>query len=387
VARSTFHHARIGGIGAVVPAREIRLEDELRHFGGDGKKARRVTAISGIDRRRVADPGVLPSDLCQQAAENLFADMALDRSSIDALVFVSQFPDYALPATACCLQNRLGLPQSCAAFDVNQGCAGYVYGLWLAFSLVEARAAARVLLLAGDNMARLYDEDNRVVTPLFGDSGTATLIERAPKDAPAWFALGTDGSGAEALMLPAGGWRLPPPDTPEEYAPYCERLYDANGTPWRLNRLYMDGGAVFDFTLNVVPPHIKDLLKYADKTPDAIDRLVLHQANKQIMTIIAEKAGFPLEKTPMQTFGKYGNQSAASIPGALCDALGDELRSTRQTLLLSGYGVGLSWASAVLEIDRIPCAGVRDFILPKNHPASEDILRHWQDKIRNGGRH
>jgi 3-oxoacyl-[acyl-carrier-protein] synthase III len=138
MANSTFHHAKIGAISAVVPQNEIRLEDELEYFGGDIKKARRVTKMVGIDRRRVAEPGVLPSDLCRQAAENLFAGCALDVSTVDALVFVSQSPDYVLPATACILQDKLGLPKTCAALDVNQGCAGFVYGLWLASSLAES---------------------------------------------------------------------------------------------------------------------------------------------------------------------------------------------------------------------------------------------------------
>ncbi len=381
MAKNIFRHAKINGISAVVPQNEIRLQDELQFFGGDIKKAQRVTKMVGIDRRRVAEAGILPSDLCQQAAENLFEGLGLDPAAVDALIFVAQRADYIMPATACILQHKLGLPKTCAAFDVNQGCAGYVYGLWLAFSLVEARAASRVLLLSGDSLARLTDQDNRIVTPIFGDCGTATLIEYCQEDTPSWFMLGTDGSGAETIMIPAGGGRLPLPDTPEEYAPYCERLYDAGGTPWRLNRPYMDGGAVFDFTLNMVPEHILELLRFSGKGADNLDWLVLHQANRQIMQALANKVGFPPEKVPMETFSKYGNLASASIPAAICDALAVELGGSQRQLLLSGFGIGLSWASAILTTDHIWCSGMRDYKKPENHPLPEDILAHWRKKI------
>jgi 3-oxoacyl-[acyl-carrier-protein] synthase-3 len=381
MAHNIFRHAPVRALSAVVPKNEIRLQDELQFFGGDAKKAARVTKIAGIDRRRVADPGILPSDLCQQAAEDLFVGLGIDCSSIDALIFVSQCPDYIMPATACILQDKLNLAQTCAAFDVNQGCTGYVYGLWLAFSLVESRACSRILLLEGDGLARLTDQDNRVIAPIFGDCGTATLVEYAEEETPSWFMLGTDGSGAEMLMVPAGRGRLPPPQTPEEYAPYCERLRDTNGTPWRLNRTYMDGGAVFDFTLNVVPDHILELLRFAQKEPENIDHLVLHQANRQIMQAIADKVGFPPEKVPMEAFSKYGNLAGASIPSAICDALVTEIQNSWQQLLLSGFGVGLSWASAILTLDHIWCSGMRDYEKPAGHPRPEDILAHWHRKI------
>jgi 3-oxoacyl-[acyl-carrier-protein] synthase-3 len=381
VAKSQFSHAVIRGISAVVPKEEIRLEDELEYFGGDIKKARRMTKIAGMDRRRVAEPGVLPSDLCRQAAETLFAGLKLDRASVDAVIFVSQCPDHVMPATACILQDALGLPKSCAAFDVNQGCTGYVYGLWLASSLAESGACSRVLLLEGDGLTGLYDKDNRVVAPVFGDCGTATLVERGPECNSSWYVLGTDGSGAEVLMVPAGRGRLPLPPTPEEYAPYCEKLYDPQGVPWRLNRTWMDGGEVFEFTLAVVPEHIRELLHYAGKTPEDIDFLVPHQANRQIMTAVAEKAGFSSAKTLMEAFGKYGNLAGASIPSALCDELPAKGAAEKRTLLLSGFGVGLSWASAVISTENLWLSGVRDYVKPAGHPRPEDILAHWRKKI------
>lgn len=382
MAQSTFHHLAIKGISTVVPTQEIRLEDELQYFGGDAKKAARVTNIVGIDKRRIAPRGVTAADLCQQAADNLFAGMGADPSGIDAILFVSQSPDHISPATACILQHKLGLPQSCAAFDINQGCAGYVYGLWLAASLIESRACKRVLLLVGESLFKLLDTDNRIAAPVFGDCGTATLLEYREQPVPAWFELGTDGSGADALMIPAGGLgRLPLPDTAAEYAALCGQLRDPQGMPWRLTRPYMDGGEVFDFTLRVVPEHLRSLLAYAGKHPGDIEHLVLHQANKQIIQTVAEKSGFDPGIAPWQTFSAYGNQAGASIPSAICHMLSGALAKGPKTMLLSGYGVGLSWASAVLTMDAPWLSGVRDYAIPSNHQTPEQFYTHWVEKI------
>ena len=381
MAQSLFQHLKIAGISTVVPADEIRLEDELQYFGGNSKKAARVTKIVGIDRRRVASHGITAADLCQQAAETLLAEMVIDPNSIDALIFISQGPDHFIPATACILQHKLGLSKDCAAFDVNQGCTGFVYGLWLAGSLIESRACSRVLLLVGESLVRLADTANRIVTPVFGDCGTATLLEYNNEPSPAWFELGTDGSGAEALMVPTGGARVPFPTNAAEYEKYMAVRRDPNGTPWRLMRMYMDGGAIFDFTLNRVPGHLSSLLAYAGKKTEEIDWVILHQANKQIIQAIAEKTGFDLDKVPWNTFSTYGNQAGASIPSAICHMVWGSLQEGPKEVLLSGYGVGLSWASAILTLRSPWCSGVRDYVLSADHVSPEEFCAKWIEKI------
>lgn len=381
MARSLFHTISISGIAAVVPPEEIRLEDELQYFGGNVAKAKRVTQLVGIDRRRVAAPGVTAADLCQQAAEHLFAGMHIGKDSVEALVFVSQTPDYKLPPTACILQHKLGLATSCAAFDVNQGCAGYTYGLWLASSLIESGACRRVLLLVGESLSRIIDQDNRIIVPLFGDCGTATLVERSQKQHPMWFELGADGADHEALIVPAGQARIPLPDSPEEYEPFCERIFDGNGTPWRMIRTFMDGEAVFDFTMSVVPEHIRQFMSFAGKTADNLDALILHQANKQVVTAIASQTGFPDEKAPHATFSAYGNLAGASIPAVLCHLYADKLPTSRMDFLLCGYGVGLSWASAVVTMENVWCSGMCDYERPEGYPKPEDMIRYWRQKL------
>lgn len=331
----------------------------------------------GTDRRRIAWPGTTASDLCKAAAQRLLEEQGVDRGTIDALIFVSQSPDYDLPATACVLQHELDLPATCAAFDVNQGCAGYVYGLWLAASLISSGACGRVLLLVGDAYYAPRDPANRVTTPLFGDGGSASLVCRDDSARPMHFSLGTNGAGYKAIIVPAGRSRLPYERDFEENELFFEDIHTSAGTPWRLTEVYMNGGEVFQFTLETVPTHLREFMARTGANPEQVDWLFLHQANKQIVEMVAEKAGFSLEKAPWRSFSRYGNLSSASIPVAICDQFGAEKSSGSGSFLLCGYGVGLSWASCLLETDGIACGPVLDFHLAGDAPDREELIRRW----------
>lgn len=377
----TLHNVRIAGLRTAVPACEVRLDDEAEFYSGSAKKVARLHAMLGMDRRRVSPPDVTASDLCAHAAEALLASMADVRESIDALIFVSQSPDWYLPATACELQHRLGLPQQCAAFDVNQGCAGYIYGLWMASSLVASGAARHVLLLAGDGHSYGRDPRNRITTPVFGDGGSATLLKRDEQAPPMHFSLGTDGSGFEVIITPGGRARIPFVRDPQKNIALCEDIFDAGGNPWQLMETYMDGGAVFNFTMQVVPQHIKNVLQSASVTPDDVNWLILHQANKQIVESIAEAVGFPLSKAPSASFSKYGNTAVASIPIALCEAFG-QTETKPGNMLLCGYGVGLSWGSCLCHADSWNIGTPLDFEASPDRPTREQRIARWQQRLR-----
>ena len=385
MAFSSFTHLRIAGISCVVPENEISLSDELEFYGNDPKKIARVTKMIGLDRRRVAPEGVTASDLCIQAAERLFTGLNVDRKSVDALIFVTQTPDYPVPASAFIQQDVLGLPTSCAAFDVNLGCSGYVYGLWLASCLLESGAVSRVLLMAGDAGFGYLPKANRVVTPLFGDAGSATLLEYSEKSAPFSFSIGSDGSGHEALIRPGGGARIPDLPSADHFKKYIDVVCDSNGTPWSVGgfgNTYMDGMAIFDFTMNVVPDHIRDHMSRTGYTPERIDRLVLHQANKQVVRNIAQAVGFEDDKAPWQTIAKYGNQTVASIPGAICDQLkGDCDAGKRLMLMLCGYGIGLSWASCLGDFTGVYCDGIHDYVPPAHISSHAERIEYWHKKF------
>lgn len=370
----------IAAIRAAVPENEIRLEEEKEFYGGSLKKIARLRATLGMDRRRICPPDVTASDLCENAALRLFADHPRFRQKIDALIFVSQSPDWFQPATACELQNRLGLPSSCAAFDVNQGCTGYIYGLWLAASIIGT-GAETVLLLVGDANPRGRDVRNRIMAPVFGDGGSATVLVRDGGAPVMQFGFGTDGSGFENIIVPAGQSRIPYSRTLGENADLLTDFTDPAGNPWQLLDTYMDGGAVFNFTMDVVPEHLRQALAHAGLGPEDLDWLVLHQANKHIVDTLAEKVGVPLEKTPSDSFGKYGNLASASIPAALCDAFAG-LRDPGLTLMC-GYGIGLAWGSCLCALENLDCAPVIDFVPDPRRPTREQRIQRWK-KIFSG---
>lgn len=390
---SMFKHVNIFSISTVVPANEISLLDELEYYDNDRGRVDRTIKMIGFDKRRVAPEGVTASDLCIQAAERLLTNHSIDRSSIDGIIFVTQSPDYQIPATALIQQHLLGLSKNCAAFDINLGCSGYIYGLWIAAGLIESRAASRILLMVGDALKQVHaDPTNRIMAPVWGDVGTASLIEYCETEKPMTIALGSDGSGYETLITPGGGARIPNLiDGRKDAGNFYEPNTDHNGFDWRvggLANLWMNSMAVFKFTLDVLPPHLKMHLAETGFTPDDIDCVVVHQANKQIVQNVAEKAGFPLEKAPWETVSKYGNLSSASLPTVLCDIFSQsEPHQENKRLMLSGFGAGLSWASCIFDLKGTSCLGVSDFLLPEHVPSRDELIDYWCEKfIKSGGR-
>lgn len=381
----SMHSVHIEYIYTSIPPKIEYLIDELRYYDNSEKKLARMRNIIGANMRRIAWPGITAADLCRDAANRLLQEQDVDRASIDALLFVTQTPDYDLPATACVLQQALSLSQYCAAFDINQGCSGYVYGLWLAVGLISSGACQRVLLLAGEAADYHRNPDNRIITPIFGDGGSATLLSRRPGATPLSFLLGTDGAGYDNIIRPAGRARVPYAKTPEENIPFFTDIVNDRGMPWRLNEVYMDGAKVFEFTVNVIPAHLQEFMKKTGITPSSVDWLILHQANKQIVEFIAEKAGFPLSKVPTDTFSRYGNLSSASIPATLCDLFNEKREIAQGRILLTGYGVGLSWGSCLFESQDLLCTPVHIYMPPADQPDRKSLIQHWTAVLQGKG--
>ncbi len=332
-----LENVRWVGLASAVPASIARTDEQVAVFGDDALK---IAASTGIKQRRVANM-LCTSDLCCAAATRLIQATSTDPRSIDCLVFVSQTPDYLLPATACSLHARLGLAKHCAAFDVNLGCSGYVYGLWLASSLLAAKSARRVLLLVGDTVSRIVSPTDRSTALLFGDAGTATLLETCPGAPPMTFVVGTDGSGAEHLMVPAGSFRRP------RDATSGQRSEREGGNVRSDEDLRMDGGEVFAFTLREVPALVKELLTASKWTLDEIDHVVMHQANRFMLEHLGKRLRVPPPKLVVE-LEQFGNTSSASIPLALTHACRQELAEAPRRMLLAGFGVGWSWAGATV---------------------------------------
>lgn len=351
--KSRFLNASLDSILSVVPAEQHSITDLPELYGSDAAHLKKLKDLIGLDKRHVAPPGITAGDLCGEAAGRLLDKRNIPRSSIDALILVTQTPDYIMPCTAAVVHGKLGLAETCAAFDVNLGCSGYVYGLWLAFSLVQSKSANRVLLLAGDTMSRLVNARDKSSAALFGDAGTASLITSRPDRAPSSFILGTNGSAYEKIIVPAGGFRQP------RSAATAIPTADKDGNQRSLNDFFMDGGGVFAFSTQLAPRLVKEVLAYAQLSVADMDRFIFHQANKYIVSTIMRSLSLPLEKTPYDMIERYGNVSMASIPLALCDA--PDTSGRARNYLFSGFGVGLSWGSAVLTDSSSLCYPVETF--------------------------
>jgi 3-oxoacyl-[acyl-carrier-protein] synthase-3 len=335
---------KLAGIVTAVPDRIITEEDDAKRFGVE--EMQRVVKNTGITRRSVAEH-LCTSDLCHYAALRLLEKLAWPKDSIDLIVMVTQTPDYPSPATACLMQNRLGLPVTCAAFDVNLGCSGYTYGLWIAASLLAAGKLKRAVLLAGDVVSRAAAPTDRAVVPLFGDAGSATALELSPGAPPMVFEMGTDGAGGKYLHTLAGGAKHP--ITKRDLVEGERR----DGVVRSNQHTYMNGAEVLTFAMTGVPPMIDKLRTAAGWTAADVDFYVFHQASRFMLKNIGRILRIPgNSKQLVIGLEGYGNTSSASIPLAINDQL-MELNTTKRKIVMAGFGIGWSWCAVAIDLDPI----------------------------------
>ncbi|HNW56147.1 MAG TPA: ketoacyl-ACP synthase III [Bacteroidales bacterium] len=337
-----FEGVKIAGISACVPAKTI----ENSQFGSSlftEEELKKTIDSIGVYQRHVSPSEICTSDLCFEAASELLEKLSVNREDVNAVIFVSQTPDYRLPATACILQDKLGLKKGTLAFDINLGCSGYVYGLSMAFSFLNQPAISKVLLLVGDTSSKNVSPQDKSSNLLFGDAGSATLIEKDSSASPVYCSLSSDGSGAKSLIIEGGGYRLPS----SEFTVKVTEGPDKNLRS--KENIFMDGPEIFNFTLREIPKDIIGLLDAANATVEDIDLFFFHQANKFMVDYLARKLKIPAEKYPL-SLSSYGNTSSASIPLTIVDAE-NKLRAGRTRLVLSGFGVGLSWGSMLLDLN------------------------------------
>lgn len=293
----------------------------------------------GIKQRHVTVDGETASDLAIGAAEKLLASISYDRSQIDYLIFVTQSPDYHLPTTACTIQTRLGLSKRITAIDVNLGCNGFVAGLSLAKAVIMAGQAKNVLLLTGETYSKYMHERDKSNRTIFGDGAAATLVSTEGIAEVGEFVIGTDGTGAENLIVKTGGARHPQP---------AEDLkFDDFGNPRSSDNLYMDGPAILNYSLDSIPQLVEDVLEKNHVTMDDIDLHVYHQANTFLANLERRKLRIPEEKYYCN-IENFGNTVSSTIPIALCEAM-KEGRINKGTKVLSvAQGLGYTWGGMVL---------------------------------------
>ncbi|MBQ9174355.1 MAG: ketoacyl-ACP synthase III [Bacteroidales bacterium] len=310
---------------------DIWPEDEIR----------KVVDKVGVFERRFADEDTCASDLCYAAAKRLIADNQIDKSEIDLLVFLSQTPDYRMPATSILLQDRLGLPMSTMAFDVSLGCSGFISALSIVYSMMQNNGFRKALLLDGETRSKVYSRKDRREAFIFGDAGVAALIERDDKFGESYFSINSDGSRGNLIMIPGGGYR-----NMSSVETLKEKVVDEYGNIRTDENGYMNGADVFNFVIVEVPKDIKRLMAVAGEDIQSMDYYIFHQANAFINNHIAKKLKLDRQRIPW-TIQKFGNTSSVSVPLTIVSELKDKLEGPRK-LMLSAFGVGMAWATAIV---------------------------------------
>ncbi len=331
----------ISGMAAAVPGHVINNYEHDLYFRKEDIKD--IVDKIGVKERRFADEKTCSSDLCYAAAKELIEGMGLKREEIGLLLFISQTPDYRMPATSVLLQERLKLPTSTITIDINLGCSAFLYGLTVAYSMIISGAVDKALVLDGETRSKVYSLKDRKTGFLFGDAGVAALIERGGKFGRSWFSLNSDGSRESLIKVPAGGYR-----NMSSCETLREKVVDEHGNIRSDEQGYMNGADVFNFVIREVPKDFNRLLAYSGADISSIDYFVFHQANSYINGFLAKKLKLPEDKLP-STIHKYGNTSSVSIPLTVVSELKENLKGHKR-LLMSGFGVGLTWGTAIIDM-------------------------------------
>jgi len=343
----TFHDKTITGILTLLPAKEVKFEDEMENYNFSIAKSLKLKMAMGYNTHRIFDENVCTSDLCAFGMNHLFEKDLLRKEEIDALILVTQSPDYFMPPTSNVIQGKLGLKNDIFCMDINQGCAGFLIGLIQAFMLLEQESINKVVLLNADILSRKVSKSDRNSNPLTGDAASVTIIEKNTSKNTIYGFLKMDGTGHDALIIPAGGFRMP--STPET----AKMKEDAAGNFRSLDNLVMKGDDVFNFVQREVPPMVEQLLQKAGVSKEEVDFYMFHQPNKFMLNKLADKLGVPRDKMPSNIVENFGNASGVTIPTAISFNLGDKLIRESYLICLAGFGVGLTWASLLMRIEHL----------------------------------
>jgi 3-oxoacyl-[acyl-carrier-protein] synthase-3 len=335
-----FNNVGVAAMAACVPKTVI----DNYHYDLDiwpEEEVKKIVDKVGVVERRFVDVKTCASDLCYAAAEKLIADNKIEKSEIDLLVFLSQTPDYRMPATSILLQHRLGLPMSTMAFDISLGCSGFISALSIVYGMMQNLGFHKALLLDGETRSKVYSRKDRREAFIFGDAGVAALIERDEKFGESHFSLNSDGSRGDLIMIKGGGYR-----NMSSIETLKEKVVDEYGNIRTDENGYMNGADVFNFVIVEVPKDIKRLMAASGEDIQKIDYYVFHQANAFINNHIAKKLKLDKNRIPW-TIQKYGNTSSVSVPLTIVSELKDKMQSEKK-LLLSAFGVGMAWATAIV---------------------------------------
>ena len=339
-----FTHKRVSGILTVLPRKAVKFEEEMAGYNFSPVKSMKLKVAMGYNEHRIAAPGQTSADFCEFGLGYLIDNRLLAPEEIDALLFVSQSPDYFMPPTSNLLHGKFGLKQDCLCMDINQGCAGFELGLIQACLLLNQPAIRKVVLLNADVLSPKVSPRDRNSKPLIGDAAAVTVVERCEEVNPIHANIKMDGTGAMALNIPAGAFRMP--SSPET----AVMEEDAAGNFRSQDNLVMQGDEVFNFVQREVPPMIGHLFEQSGVERDQVDWFMFHQPNKFMLHKLADKLGIPHEKMPANIVENFGNASGVTVPTCISYNLGERLCRETLQLCMAGFGVGLTWSSVMMKM-------------------------------------
>ena len=351
----TFKNKKISGILTILPRQESRFDDELGNYNFPPEKSMRLKKIMGYDRHRLVDDNTCVSDLVAFGLQYLFDEGFVRRDEIDAMILVTQTPDYLMPPTTSVVHGRLGMKQDMICLDINQGCAGFLAGLVEAFFLLEQESIRKVAVVNADILSRKTSRHDRNSFPLIGDAAAVTIVERDNSPAIIYANWKVDGSRSSALMVPAGGMKRP---SSLETAVLTDT---GDGNLRSLDHLVMDGTGVFNFVQTEVPVMIEQLLAEAGVAVSEIDYYMFHQPNRFMIEKLADRLAIPYERMPGNIVEKFGNASGVTIPTNLTYNLGPNLLHQTYKICLAGFGTGLTWGSMIMNIGRLSFCQTVDY--------------------------
>ncbi len=327
-----------------VPKNASAFDDEVLNYNFPAKKNLKLKKLMGYERHRLAPPGMLGSDLALAAFKDLFASGFIKPGDIDAIVYITQSPDYLMPQTSVTLLSRLGLKEDLICFDLNQGCAGFEHGLFQAFMLLETPVIQKVAVVTADALSSKVGPKDRNSFPLVGDAAAVTIVSREAGAGPVNCYNKTFGHGCLAIYIPAGGFRLPcSMETARQQA-------DQDGNIRSSNDLVMEGASVFSFVQEQVPRMVDELLIKAQLQKEDIDHFIFHQPNKFMLEKLADKLGLDHTKMPNNIVENFGNASSVTVPTNLCYNLKESICQSRHRIFFGGFGIGLTVAGVIMNV-------------------------------------
>jgi 3-oxoacyl-[acyl-carrier-protein] synthase-3 len=343
MANIIINNVKIVGISSSIP-NIIEKNIELNQFSIE--EIQKLIKLTGIEERRISNEQTCTSDLCYEAAESLINELGWKKEDIDALVFVTQTPDYILPTTSSILQDKLRLSSSCMTLDISSGCSGYINGIITIGQLISGGNIKKGLLLVGDTISKICNPKDKSTYPLFGDAGSATAIVYDPTANPIFCNIFSDGSGYKAIKIEDGGYRNKFNDSSLEIQKIDENIERSKVD------LELEGMDVFTFGIDKAPSCINSLINDFNIDKAKIDYYVFHQANKFMNETIRKKLGLKIDNVPY-SLKEFGNTSSASIPLTICTQLINVLKGQEKKVILCGFGVGLSWGSVLVDLENI----------------------------------